>query len=320
VTKIDQVTTNPNAETTLDKTLDHIFKRIQDRYQMKLDDDWKSSPFFIPLCTDRKYSLKDFLDSYEQFTHKLTEFFKHAVRFNTLRRLDDLIHTIHELLDYDDLDRSIQRDEKLSNMLNVHLNGLHAQMEKELKQLFIQIHQAVANRISATIQLEDDNAVQQAFIDEINKELLMNREKIEQSVSMCLNELYLKLEKDPALTAFIHSFGQHRFYGDPYQAVVGQHRNVESSLISSAKLYYAAPSLGDISICFVGAESIKNWLSTFDTLRNNKYLALALLVGLGTASFIVDQKQFNIIFYGIKCERKIRNRLNLVKRARENAE
>ncbi|CAF2729603.1 unnamed protein product [Rotaria sp. Silwood2] len=45
VTKINQVTMNPKAETTLDNALDHVFRRIQNQFQIELGDEWKSSHF-----------------------------------------------------------------------------------------------------------------------------------------------------------------------------------------------------------------------------------------------------------------------------------
>jgi predicted GTPase len=246
ITKIDQVTTNPNAETTLDDMLDQRYNQIQDRFKMKLGEEWKSSPFFIPLCTDPRYNLKDFLVSHEQFTRKLTQFFTHAVRHETLRRLDYLIDTIHELLDYDDLNRSIQRDKKLSDMLTNDIIELHTQISEELKEPFLKIHCVVADKISSVIQLGDDNAVQQALVNEIDKQLSANREEIEQRLVKCLNKLYSKLEKNPALTALIRSLGERRLFGDPYRTVIGQYKSMEDSLTNSAEFFNAAPSAIDI--------------------------------------------------------------------------
>lgn len=275
VTKIDQVTTNPNAETTLAETLKKIFHQIENRFQMKLGHEWESAMFFIPLCTDWKYSLNDFLDSHKQFTLKLSRFFKDAVHHNTLCRLDYLIDTIHELLDYDDLNRSIQRDEKLFKILTVYRNELRTQLQEELKQPFIRIHKNIAKSIADVMKSGDASVLQQVLADAIQKELLVNRKKLEETVSTCLDTLYSKLEKNLQLSAVIRSLEKRRIYGNPYQAVVGQYRNAVDSLMESAKFYHTASSLR--SLDRRGIDVSKNVVPVGDQTTSRKYLASTLM-------------------------------------------
>ncbi|CAF1114344.1 unnamed protein product [Adineta steineri] len=245
VTKIDQVTTNPKEN--VEDALDNTFHQITEKFQLEIGNDWKSSPFFIPLCTSPKHNLTDFLDSYKQFTNKLPLFFRPAVRNIALNRLKYLTETIHELFDYDDIDRSIQRDEKLSNMLTIHLAELHAQIEKELKEPFTQIHLTVSRKFSTNTECDNDENIQRALLDEIENELSVKREQIQKGVSNCVNELYRKLGENPALTAVIVSLGKRTLYSNAYQAVIGQYRKEDHSLLRSAKLYHAASFLTNIS-------------------------------------------------------------------------
>ncbi len=243
VTKIDEITRNLKANTSLENTLDHVFHRVQDSLSMKLGTDWTSSPFFIPLCTDPEYSLKDFLLSHEQFTRKLTQFCTTTERFNRRCRLEDLIDTIHELFDYDNLDRSIQRDERLTNMLDVHQIDFKTALKIELKEVFIEIHQVVANKIFSNIQPGNDEAVKKMLVYEINEQLKMNHTKIERSISECLDKFYSNLEKNPALKAVIWSYGRRNLYGDPYRTIIGQYQTQVDNLISSEKFYHNQHSL-----------------------------------------------------------------------------
>ncbi|CAF3140215.1 unnamed protein product [Rotaria sp. Silwood2] len=135
-------------------------------------------------------------------------------------------------------------------MLTVHLSELHNQLNQELKELFVQIHRVVANNISPVIQLKNDDVTRQALIYEIEKKLSESRGEIDQGVSKCLNKLYLELEKNPELTAIVRSSGKRRLYGDPYQAVVGQCRNGENSLLCSAEIYHNT-SLRNIFKCLL---------------------------------------------------------------------
>ena len=241
VTKIDQLTTNPMAEKSLNDLLDDMFRRIQDRYKPKnFGDNWQSSPFFVPLCTNRKFNLKDFLDCQQQFTRKLKKFFTAAVCSNTIDRLEDLIGAIHELFDYDDLDRNIQRDEKLNKILIAHLDKLSTQLDDELKQPFLEIHQRVADRVSNTAQPQNGDFMRQLLTNEIQNELLKEQVKINQLILKCLKECYSNLEQNPTLRGLIHSIGARKFYGDPYEAVIGQYRNEEDSVLYYAKFNHTS--------------------------------------------------------------------------------
>jgi hypothetical protein len=151
-------------------------------------------------------------------------------------------------------------------MLAAHIAELRTQLDKELKQTFLQIHKDVAYRISAAIEPGNDNDVRQMLIDEIENELLQNHETIEQGVSKCLSKLYSKLEKNPALTAVIHSLGERRRYGDPYRAVIGQYRNGEDSLLCSAKIYHSSTAKK------IFESSIKPYLVTGAQIMYNTYI------------------------------------------------
>lgn len=262
-TKIDQVTTNPTTEKSLNNSLDDLFRRIQDRYKLKnFGDNWQSSSFFIPLCTNRKFNLKDFLDCHQQFTRKLKDFFTTAVCWNTIVRLEYLIDAMHELLDYDNLDRNIQRDEKLNNLLTNHLNELCTRLDGELKRPLLQIHQRVASRVSIRTQSESDETMRDLIAVEIQKELLGKEGDINARLMKCLDECYSKMKQHPALTALMHSMEQRKLYGDPYKVIVGQCCNEEHRLLHSAKNYH----LSSLRRKFV------NWIgTTIDFVRQNPW-------------------------------------------------
>ena len=278
VTKIDQVTTNPNAENCVEEGLDQIFSAITARFQLEIGTDRKSSPFFIPLCTIPEY-LKDFLDSYKQFTEKSKLFLKNAVCNITLDRLKYLIDTIHELFDYGDIDRSIRRHENLSKVLTVYDADLQAQIEAELKGPLIQIHQAISRKFSTITESAYDENIQRALTCEIENQLAVKREQIQNSVTKCVKEYYRKLGENPALTAVILSLEKRALYGDPYQAVIGQYRKEHHVLSNSTESYRTIRAIANIS------RWIPNWANLKRVRRD---LPTAIVVtGLIAGSCII---------------------------------
>ena len=295
-TKIDQVTTNPLAEKSLNDSLDNVFHRIQDRYKPKnFGDNWQSSPFFLPLCTHRKFNLKDFLDCHQQFTSKLTMFFTVAVCFNTIGRLKYLTDAMHELFDYDDLNRNIQRNEKLNNVLTIHLNQLCTRLHEELKDPLLQIHRRVANRVSVQTQCENDDVMRELIAIEIQKELLGKQEEINPRLMKCLDECYLKMEQHPALTTLMRSMEERKLYGDPYKVIVGQYSNEEHRLLHSAKIYHSS----SLRRKFV------NWIkNTIDFARRSPWSTnFICLPGLNEPTPFIDLSIKSVIATIEECRR-----------------
>ena len=244
-----------------------------------------SSPRFISMCTQSTH-LKEFLHCQEEFYHKSAAFFKSAINEVMYLRLNHSLQVIHELLQYDDIDRTIKASEQLINTIRNRQHNLGDDLKKKmdvhLKSIQKDLHLHVIDlsehwsysKILSANEKHWDEAVE-TIREKLEEPVKKHRATILQSAREAIDNFFVSLDLHPDQEQLVKQAMNRAFSQNPYIIIIGQW-DVQSASIKMRKLAWKESGSissnrirGILRICLAPVRFLRNLREAAKETLNN---------------------------------------------------
>lgn len=240
ITKIDSIASNNQADkirdTILRKLSSNLLQRMKDelKVEMNLENiNPMSSCRFISMCTESAH-LQDFLHCQEEFYHKSSAFFTSAVNDVMHRRLDYLLQAIHEILDYDDIDRTINASQQLINIIRERQENLRVDLKKKMDINFESIREELHSHV---VNLSKDwshfgilpwnknqwSTMFETIMEKFEESMKKYSTTIQQSATESIDNFFVSLDLQLDQERLVKQVMDRIFLENPYMITIGQH-------------------------------------------------------------------------------------------------
>ena len=198
-----------------------------------------SSPRFVLMCTrmgsEHLKDLKDFLHCQEDFHHKSANFLKSAVNEIMQRRLNRSLQIIHELLQYHDIDRTVNASQQLTSIVNKRRQSLEVNLRSILAaylhpvraDLNLHITKNLAENWRFSTILLGSKSLWNDTVKTIGKKFEESMAKhsviIERKVEETIDHFFVSLDLHPDQEQLAKQAITRVFHQNPYTIVIGQH-------------------------------------------------------------------------------------------------
>ncbi|CAM4916300.1 unnamed protein product [Rotaria socialis] len=281
ITKVDSVPSSSQTGKRRDVTLQElsitILERMKNQFNVEINLENANpmlTPRFISMCTESTH-LNDFLHCLEEFYHKSATFFKPVVNEIMYRRMNHLSQVIYELLQYDDIDRTIKASQQLTNIIHKRQQNLEDDLKKKLDEHMKSIREDLRShvinlwkhwspsKILFANESRWDDAVETIRVK--FKELMKkHRVTILQSAREEIDNFFVALDLHPGQEQLVKQAMSRAFLQNPYKIIIGQYE-IQSAPNRTRELAWtqAASVLPNtisniVSLCLTPVRFLKN--------------------------------------------------------------
>lgn len=140
ISQIDKYNPDVQSNQTKEQFLQHIYQKIRTELSVNFQQhDYKLCDQFIPLCTNPKHSMKDYLECRKEFIKKSCLWFKNAIYDLTINRTNFLLKCLREFSIIEEIYRQEIRYRRTRDIFNRDFLIFKEQLTRDMEQSFVKM-------------------------------------------------------------------------------------------------------------------------------------------------------------------------------------